>query len=104
MGPSGALGSIAVTEWPARARARASLPFPATDLQHPPGRVTDLAEDELLDAPLPPAWLTHDSGCSPSKNGVVRGTVHYRAILPRMGSFGESSKVNVREHHFHALG
>ena len=30
-------------------------------------RVTDLGEDELLDAPLPTGWLTHDSGGSLSK-------------------------------------
>ncbi len=35
--------------------------LPATHLQHPGRRVTDLAEDELLDALLPPRGLTHET-------------------------------------------
>jgi hypothetical protein len=38
------------------------ISLPASHLQHPGGRVTDLIEDEPLDAPLPPGGLTHATG------------------------------------------
>src|SRR3712207_1242597 len=37
------------------------LPLPAPHLQHPGRRITDLPEDELLDALLPPRGLTHET-------------------------------------------
>ncbi len=42
------------------------LPLPATHLQHPGRRVTDLVEDELLDALLPPLGLTHAAPYPPN--------------------------------------
>jgi hypothetical protein len=38
------------------------ISLPASHLQHPGGRVTDLIEDEPLDASLPPGGLTHATG------------------------------------------
>ena len=38
------------------------ISFPASHLQHPGGRVTDLMEDEPLDALLPAGGLTHETG------------------------------------------
>src|SRR5215218_121409 len=38
------------------------ISLPTSHLQHPGGRVTDLMEDEPLDAPLPPGGLTHATG------------------------------------------
>ena len=58
---SGAREAIAVTEWPARARVRANALSPQPTSNHPGRRVTDLVEDELLDALLPPRGLTHET-------------------------------------------
>jgi hypothetical protein len=38
------------------------ISLPASHLQHPRRRVTDLIEDELLDAPLPLGGITHAAG------------------------------------------
>jgi hypothetical protein len=50
---------MAVTEWQRRVEGVGQISLPVSQLQHPGGRVTDLTEDELLDAPLPPAGLTY---------------------------------------------
>src|SRR5919112_853175 len=36
------------------------LSLPAAYLKHTGGRIIDLVEDELLYAPLPSCWITHD--------------------------------------------
>src|SRR5215207_7604083 len=87
MGPSGARGSIAVTQWPARTRAQANSPSP-----QPTSRTR---------AGGSPIWpRTNSSTCrcqvagSPMIlrahsriDGDVRGAVHYQTILPRSAKF-----------------
>ena len=67
-GTFGGLGRSRSRSGPARARlSQLSSPQPTSA---PVWGITDLAEDELLDAPLPRVCLTHDSGCPPEKTAT----------------------------------
>src|SRR5918998_1615726 len=60
------------------------LPLPATHLQHPGGRVTDLPQDELLDAPPPTVGPNHEvhSRSAPLKNTATTVAAERKVSIP----------------------
>src|ERR671921_957331 len=69
------------------------LPLSAADLKHPGRRVADMAEDELLDAFVPPPGLTHAAPYPPNillqqGKGILRE--RYRARSSRFGCTSEN--------------